>query len=63
MTWAGSRADKMERRLAAFERLSGHSDGRIRQAFEHHAIAVRTEIERQRAQERVEDRERDLAFE
>ena len=63
MSWSGSRADIMERRLLAMEQLASHPSERVRQAFDQGALGLRQIIARERERERAEDRERDVSFE
>lgn len=63
MSWSGSRATIMQRRLAALEQLSSHPDERVRQAFEGRVADLRRRVDNQRERERTEDRERDVSFE
>lgn len=63
MSWSGSRADIMERRLLAMEQLASHPNERVRQAFDQGALGLRQIIARERERERAEDRERDVSFE
>ena len=63
MSWSGSRADIVQRRLTAIETLRDHSRPEVREVIHRVAPDVRARIEKIRQQEEREDAERDQRFE
>lgn len=63
MSWSGSRADIMERRLAVIESLKGHPAPEVGLTIARLAPGIRAHIARIRHAEHEEDRERDQRFE
>ena len=63
MSWSGSRADIMERRLAVIESLQDHPAPEVGHTISRLAPDIRARIDRIRQAEQEEDRERDQRFE
>ncbi|MBO9457079.1 hypothetical protein J7376_17595 [Paracoccus sp. R12_1] len=63
MSWSGSRADIMERRLAAIEALHDHPSPEVGRTIARLAPGIRERIDRTRHAEQKEHRERDQRFE
>lgn len=63
MSWSGSRADIMERRLEVIEALHDHPAPEVGRAIARLAPSIRARIDRIRQAEQEEDRERDQRFE
>lgn len=63
MSWSGSRADIMERRLTCIETLIDHPAPEVRHTIVRLAPGIRARIARIRQVEQEEERERDQRFE
>jgi hypothetical protein len=63
MSWSGSRATVMERRLTALLQLRDDCDEQVQAIIDQAAVAISADIEAERAREAVRDREREQRFE